>query len=257
VTTNPSRAQTSWGPVVISLAAGAVVLLGGLAVNACRIGRLLSASGDASGAAPGIIVVNPSIVRDSALAGASTMRVTNLSVSNGVGSWIATIGNPWIHLSPSSGGSRANANVRLSLDPQDLEPGLHQGVVTLREPEADGAKATVAVSFLIQQPVLDVEPGDVSFQVHRSNEVFHDTLQIINEGTGPLVWTAKTEHRAGWLTLADTAGVAPGFIAVRANNTGLSIFGTFKETIIVTAPGAKNSPKRIEVTLRRRKHGDG
>jgi hypothetical protein len=129
--------------------------------------------------------------------------------------------------------------------------------VTLQDREDAGARATVAVRFLIQQPVLDIEPDGLTFQVHTSNEVFHDTLRIINEGTGPLVWTAKTEHRAGWLTLGDTAGVAPGSIAVRANNTGLSIFGTFKETIIVTAPGAKNSPKRIEVTLRRRKHGDG
>jgi hypothetical protein len=237
------------------LAAGAVALLSGLLVNACRIGKLLSASGDASGAPPGIIVVNPSIVRDSALAGASTLRVTNLSVSNGGGTWTSTTGDSWMHLRPTSGGSRAN--VQLSLDPKDLEPGLHQGVVTLQGREDGGARATVAVSFLIQQPVLDVEPGGLSFQVRRSDEVFHDTLQIINEGTGPLVWTAKTENRAGWLTLVDTAGVAPGSIAVRASNTGLSIFGTFKETIIVTAPGAKNSPKRIEVTLRRRKHGDG
>lgn len=229
------------------------MLLSGLLVNACRIGKLLGGPGDESGARPGIIVVNPSIVRDSALAGASTKRVTNLSVSNG-GTWTATSGNSWIHLSPSSGGSRAN--VRLSLDPQGLEPGLHEGVVTLQEREADGARATVAVSFLIQQPVLDVEPGGLSFTAHGSDEVFHDTLLIINEGTGPLVWTAKTEYRAAWLTIGDTAGLGPGVIPVRASNAGLSFFGTFKETIIVTAPGAKNSPKRIEVTLRR-KRGDG
>jgi hypothetical protein len=235
------------------LAAGVVVLLSGLLVNGCRIGKLLSGpTGENSSG--GIIVVNPSIVRDSALAGASTMRVTNLAVSNG-GTWTATTGNPWIHLSPSSGGSRAT--VKLSLDPKDLEPGLHQGAVTLQEPEADGASATVAVSFLIQQPVLDVEPGGFSFTAQTSSSVFRDTLQILNVGTGPLVWTATTEHRAGWLTLGDTAGVAPGYIAVRASNEGLAYFGTFRETIIVTATGAKNSPKRIEVTLRRRRHGGG
>lgn len=239
-----------WGPVVISLATGVVVTLGGLFVNGCRINKLLGRSGTDGGS--GIINVTPSRVRDSAIAGASDMRVTNLAVSN-EGTWSAIIGDDWIHVRPASGGS--HATVRLSLDPKDLTEGLHDGVLMLQS-ETDGASATVSVSFLIQQPVLEVKPSELRFEARTNSSLFFDTLDVTNAGTGPLIWTATTEHHSGWLTLTDTSGTGPGRIAVRASNEGLSYFGTFKETIIVDAPGAKDSPQRIEVTLRRRRGGD-
>jgi hypothetical protein len=233
------------------LAAGVVVLFSGLLVNGCQISRLLGRStADAGG---GSIVVSPSEVVDSALAGATAARVTNLAVSN-AGGWFATPGNPWIKVSPARGGS--HATVRLSLDPKSLTPGLHLGSVKLQQQDSTGPTATVAVRFRIQQPVLEVDPGSFSFTAGNSNSVFNDTLQVTNGGDGPLVWTATTEHQAGWLTLSNTAGSGPGKIAIRASNEGLSYFGTFKETIIVTAPGAKDSPQRIDVTLRRKKHND-
>jgi hypothetical protein len=126
--------------------------------------------------------------------------------------------------------------------------------VTLQAHDSTGPIATVAVKFQIQQPVLQVKPGSLSYTAHTSNSVFNDTLEVSNEGDGPLVWTAETETHAAWLTLTNTAGAGPGKIAVRATNAGLAYFGTFKETIIVTAPGAKDSPKRIDVTMRRRKN---
>jgi len=250
------RTQPSLGPVVTALATGMVVLLSGLVVNGCRISRLLSPSGGAAGSGGGVIVVVPSLVRDSAIAGASTHRVTTVAVTNG-GQWTATTDDSWIHVTPASGGSRAT--ILFSLDPKDLSPGLHRGEVTIREQETEGeeASATVAVSFLIQQPILKVKPDKFEFRANTSNSVFHDTLYITNEGTGPLVWTATTERHSRWLRFeSDTTGTAPGIIAVRASNQGLAFFGTFKETIIVHSPGAKNSPKRIEVTIRRKHGGD-
>jgi BACON domain-containing protein len=241
------------GPVVIALASGALVLLSGLVVNACGISKLLSSPEGAAGSGGGVIMVIPSLVRDSAIAGTDTMRVTNLAVTNG-GGWAAKTNDDWIHLSPTSGGSRAT--VRLSLDPKDLTPGLHRGTVTLQEQENEDASATVAVDFLIQQPILAIEPGEFSFRPRTSNEVFQDTVYVTNEGTGPLVWTVTTEHHSGWLTFeSDTSGTAPSVIAIRASNAGQSYFGTYRETLVVSSPGAKGSPKKIEVTMRR-KHGD-
>ena len=253
-----SRTQRWFGPVAVSLAA-AVAVLTGVAVNGCQISKLLSAGNSApgtlggGGGGDGAIIVVPSLVRDSAIAGVTTPRVNNVDVSNG-GHWSATTDDPWIHLSPASGGSRAT--LKLSLDPKDLGPGTYQGAVTLQEQENADTRATVAVSFLIQQPVLAVDPKDFNFRPRNDNTVFHDTLVVTNEGTGPLVWTVTTEHHVGWLTFeTDTSGTAPSVIAIRVSNQGLSYFGTYHETIIVSSPGAKNSPKRIAVTMRRR-HGD-
>lgn len=257
----PRTPHTVSGPLVISLAAGIIVLLGGVLVNGCQISRLLSRStgngagggGSGGGDGAGTIAVSPPEVLDSALAGETTPRVTTLAVSNG-GTWFATIGSPWITVSPARGGARAT--VRLSLDPQNLTPGLHLGSVRLQEHDSTGPTATVTVRFRIQQPVLKIAPGSLSFTAHSSNSVLFDTLRVTNDGDGPLAWTATTEHHVDWLTLTNAGGTGPGKIAVRATNEGLSYFGTFKETIIVTAPGAKNSPQRIDVTLKRRKHDD-
>ena len=251
---NPRRTQRWFGPAAISLAA-VIVVLASVAVNGCHLNKLLS-SGNAPEGSPedgGVIIVVPSLIRDSALAGADTQRVNDVDVSNG-GRWSAATDDPWIHVSPASGGSRAK--LKLSLDPKDLDPGMHQGTVTLQELENEDTRATVAVSFLIQQPVLAVDPKEFNFRPRESNVVFRDTIYVTNEGTGPLAWTVTTERHAGWLTFeSDTSGTAPSAIAIRASNSGLSFFGTYNETIIVSSPGAKNSPKRIAVTMRR-KHGD-
>lgn len=249
----PRRTQHRFGPVVVSLAAAFVVLLSGLAVNGCRISKLLSSASTGTGGGGGVIIVVPSLVRDSAIAGTSTLRETDVSVTNG-GRWGASTGDDWIHVSPASGGSRAT--LKVSLNPKELTPGLHRGAVTLREDDDAENQATVSVSFLIQQPVLEVEPDHFEFRPRTSNTVYRDTIYVTNEGTGPLVWFASTEHHARWLTFeSDTTGTAPSALAFRASNEGLSYFGTHKETIIITSPGAKNSPQKIEVTMRRRRGG--
>jgi hypothetical protein len=236
------------GPVVISLAAGAVMLLVGL-VNGCRISKLLSTSAETSHTP---LVVSPSQVRDSALAGTNIERITDLSVTNSSG-WSASSRDPWIGMSPSSGAARGT--VRLSLDPKSLSPGMHEGVVTVTENATDGSTVSVDVSFLILQPILSVEPSKLFYEVRTSNAVFNDTLSVTNKGNGPLTWTARVVHDSKWITLGTSAGDGPGKIPVRVTNEGLNFFATYRDTIVVEAPGAKNSPARIAVQIKR-KHGD-
>jgi hypothetical protein len=245
------------GPVVIAFTAGTLVLLSGLLINGCRISKLLSNSNTApgsGGSGGGVIVVVPSLVRDSAIVGAREPRVTNLAVTNG-GSWSAIADEDWMDVTPTNGGPRAT--VRLSLDPRDLSAGVHEGQVTLQEQHDEEARATVSVRFLIQQPVLAVKPRKFDYSARSSSSVFRDTIAITNDGDGPLVWTATTERHSGWLVFeSDTTGTAPSALAIKATNEGLSFFGTHKETIVISSPGAKNSPQEIEVTIRRR-HGGG
>ena len=231
-----------------------MALLSGLLVNGCQLSKLLGhpTAGDGGGGGAAIVVV-PHEVIDSALAGDSQPHVTSLEVTNG-GTWFATTGSPWIQVTPTRGGARAT--VRLSLDPSQLAPGLHVGMVRLQEHDSTGPSASVTVSFRIQQPILSVKPTSLSYTPSGSSDVFYDTLVVHNAGDGPLVWSATTDHGAGWLTLTNTAGTGDGKIAVRATNAGLAYFGTYTETIIVTAPGAKGSPQRITVTMHHRKRHD-
>lgn len=240
----PRRVQPGLGPVVISLAAGAAVLLVGL-VNGCQISKLLSAASQTSAA----LIVTPTQVHDSALAGATAARVTNLNVSNG-GGWSVTSREPWIRVSPSSGGARGT--VQLSLDPQSLAPGPHTGVVTVSEKESDGATVSVGVTFLILQPILSVEPPNLFYNVRDANSVFNDTLSVTNRGNGPLIWTARVAHNSHWIALGASSGDGPGKIAVRVSNEGLNYFATYRDTIVVESPGAKNSPALIAVQIKRK-----
>lgn len=242
----PRRVQSGSGPVVIGLAAGAIVLLAGLLINGCQISKLLTAATEEN--VP--LAVNPTRVRDSALVGSSAPRVANLNVSNS-GDWAATTGNDWIRMNPSSGGARGT--VRLSLDPKDLTPGLHEGEVMVKQKSSDGDSVTVDVSFLILQPILSISATSLKYTAYDDHTVFHDTVKVTNKGNGPLVWTARIARSSDWISLGATAGDGPGDIPVRISSEGLMYFATYRDTIVVNAEGAKNSPARIAVQIRRRK----
>lgn len=238
----PRRVRPSLGPVVVSLAAGGAVLLFGLVVNGCRINKLLSRS-----SAEGPLQVSPAVVRDSALAGTTAPRRSSLQVTNG-GSWFATNDSPWIGVTPANGSGRRT--VTIALDPEQLDPGTHEGSVTVSAAEAAESQVTIPVTFVIQQPVLVVKPGEISRTTRASNSQFFDTLEVRNDGSGPLVWTAS--NTSAWLTLGTVAGVGDGKIPLRVSSAGLGV-GTYRDTVVVVAVGAAESPARIVVTLRRRR----
>jgi len=236
----PRRVRPWLGPVVVSLAAGVAVLLSGLLVNGCRINKLLGRS-----STDGSLQVTPREVRDSALAGTTAPRQSSLQVTNG-GSWSATNDSPWIGVDPTSGSG--HRSVTIALNPQRLRPGAYAGSVTVSATEAAGSPVMIPVTFVIQQPILVVTPEKISRTAQSNDSPFLDTLEVRNDGTGPLVWTAS--NKSGWLTLGTVAGVGPGKIPLRISSADLGI-GTFRDTVIVVAVGAAGSPARIPVTLRR------
>jgi hypothetical protein len=243
---NPYTVRSRLGPLVLSVTAGLVVLAFGLFANGCQINKLLGHS--SAPAAPTPLAVTPGVVNDSALAGTIDVRRASLEVNNG-GHWSTTNDSPWIDVSPVSGTGRRTLTI--ALDPQGLEPGPHEGVVTVSASQSAGDPVVVPVTFVILQPVLSVSPMSISRTATSGNMQLRDTLAIANRGTGPLVWTAA--NKARWLTLETVSGVGDGFIPIRLSSSGLDE-GTYKDTIVVTAVGAAASPARIVVTFKRRKN---
>jgi len=244
----PRRVRSPLGPVLVSLAAGVVVLLFGVLVNGCRINQLLGRSNPGGpGGTDSPLNVTPAVVRDSALAGSTAPRQTSLQVMHSA-SWSATNDSPWIGLNPTSGsGPRA---LTITLDPQRLQPGPHDGAVTVSAPEAVGSPVTIPVSFVILQPILVVHPAGINHTARSGHSQFFDTLEVGNDGTGPLVWTAS--NTSTWLRLGAVAGVGPGKIPMRMSSAGLAV-GLYKDTVLVVAVGAQGSPAKIPVTLRRKR----
>ena len=223
--------------------AGAIGLLS-LSV-ACKLDMLLKTK---SAPRP-LLTVSPTAVRDSARAGSSDVRHADVAITNGgdgTFNWSAVDHAPWIRLDPQEGA--VPGTLTISLDPSDLDPGVYEADVTVIAADAaDSQFTTIPVTFLVQRPGLSVTPATIERATSiNSGEVFNETLQVSNSGSGQLTWTATVDK--SWLTLGATSGSGNGTIPFTINSAGL-VGGTYHGTITVNAPGAIGSPARVSVTL--------
>ncbi|HEX7287913.1 MAG TPA: N,N-dimethylformamidase beta subunit family domain-containing protein, partial [Candidatus Angelobacter sp.] len=72
------------------------------------------------------------------------------------------------------------------------------------------------------------------------------TVNIFNQGTGTLNWTATKS--ASWITLSATSGSTPASLAVSVNTTGLAA-GNYSGTITITPSGGATGPQTINVSM--------
>jgi hypothetical protein len=222
---------------------GAIALLS-LSV-ACRLDMLLKPTA----LTRPLLSVTPLEVRDSARAGSNDVRTAEVAISNSGGgtfTWSASERSSWMSLEPREG--EAPGTLTITLDPDDLAPGVYEGDVTVIARDAvDSQFTTIAVTFLAQRPGLSVTPSSIEHSTNaNSNAAFTDALQISNSGSGQLNWTA-TKQRP-WVTLSATSGTGDATIQVTVNSTGLA-GGVYHDDIVVTAPGASGSPDHVLVTL--------
>jgi hypothetical protein len=226
------------------LVSAAIALLA-LSVATCQIDRLLKSSG--KGDHP-VLGVAPTAITDSARAGSDDVREQTIGITNnGDGSftWAATKDKGWISLDPTQGS--APGAFTASLDAHGMAPGTYHGTITIHAKGTDDSVATVAVTFVVQRAGLVVTPGALTHGTnYKSNEDFHDQLQISNTGNGVLVWTASKSK--SWITLGAVTGVGSGSVPVTIDSKGLQP-GTYTDEIVINAPGAEGSPARIPVTL--------
>ncbi|HXO84762.1 MAG TPA: hypothetical protein VN803_04475 [Gemmatimonadales bacterium] len=222
---------------------GALALLG-LSV-ACRLDMLIKPSHTPQP----LLTVAPIEIQDTARAHSNDVRTAEIAITNGGGgtfSWSASDRSDWIKLDPHEGD--APGTLTVSLDPEDLGPGVYQGeVIVIARTTADSQVTTIAVTFVVQRPGLNVTPLLIDRSTNvGSNQIFNETIQVSNSGTGQLSWTASED--AAWLTLGATSGTGDASIPVTINSSGLG-GGTYRGEIDVTAPGAMGSPQHVTVTL--------
>jgi hypothetical protein len=216
-------------------------------VATCRLDMLLKPS--ATRSQPELAVA-PLSIRDSARAGSRDERRIEVEIRNsGTGDdafeWSAEERHPWIRLSERDG--VLPDTITITLDPEDLDPGTHEGSITITASGMPDSQATIHVTFIAQRAGLIVLPSALEHSANVTADVtFHDTLRVDNGGNGPLEWTADEDR--SWISLGSAAGSGPGIIAVTINSGGLAA-GVHHEEIVVTAPGAFGSPARIDVTL--------
>lgn len=98
-------------------------------------------------------------------------------------------------------------------------------------------------------PILDVSPASLTFNVGSSGVAPSQSVSVSNVGPGGSIpWSASVVSGGGWLQVTPASGTTPAGLSVSVNAAGLTS-GTYNGTIRVTAPGAEGSPKDVSVTL--------
>src|SRR4051812_976151 len=226
-------------------------LLGALALAsvsfACHLDMLLKSKNPPRA----VLSISPPAVRDSARAGSGEERHTDVEITNsGEGSlkWSASEHSPWLRIDPTAG--EVPGTLSITMDPEDLDPGVYESDVTVLATSSESADTqliTIPVTFVVQRPGLNVSPTTIDRSTTlNSNEVFTESIQVSNSGTGQLSWTASDDK--SWISLGTNSGNGNGSLSVTINSTGLG-GGTYHGTITVTSPGAVGSPAHVAVTL--------
>jgi hypothetical protein len=119
------------------------------------------------------------------------------------------------------------------------------GVVTVVAVLAMG----LSPSLWFGHPSLSVTPRDLAFDEGGGGAVLPLAFAIENGGKGRLDWQVETD--AAWLTLAPTSGTLDAgldIVTASADITALPA-GTHTAVCTVAAPGARNSPRVVNVVL--------
>jgi pectate lyase len=110
----------------------------------------------------------------------------------------------------------------------------------------------IALPFCQSQTAsLAVSPSSLSFEAGTGAPAPPgQQLSVVEAGGGSLTWAATATSTSGgsWLAVTPASGTTPSSLTVSARPDGLAE-GAYQGTIVVTSPGATNSPRSVPVTL--------
>jgi len=165
-------------------------------------------------------------------------------------------------LSASVNSSQTPASINVSVIPVNLAEGTYSGAVIVNTPSTGttgNAPFVIPVLYIVGSGgtpgggpgsgTIAVAPSSLTFtQIQGGGSTPVQSVNISSGGAFNYSVSATTQNGANWLQVTPTGGSTPATISVSTNNAGLGL-GTYGGSIIVTAPGATNSPQIIPVTM--------
>ena len=219
----------------------------------CPEGVQFTASGSIT--TPGIVSASPSALPFSFIQGSSTAASLPITLTNGTSQPIsfttATSGESWLSVSPSNPRASAfsSGTVSVTANPAGLSAATYTASVTL---SASGQQFTVPVTLTVSsaQLAIAISQSALRFQTAAGGGVPpSQSITVLNQGTGPLNWSAKASALSGkWLSVAPTSGTAGQAAIVSIDPTGLTP-GDYYGLVKFTATGAADSPQAAVVVL--------
>lgn len=198
-----------------------------------------------------VLVVSPTNLTFSGLAGGDNPARQTLSISNGgdgILDWSISTTTGWLILRKANG--QAPDTVGVVADITGLNPGTHSGQITVSG--SNGQSRSVSVTLTLGQqnsglPLLQVSPPLLDFAATIGGvNPAAQTFTINNLGGGTLNWTASSD--ASWLTLNSSSGVAPATLNASVNISGLPP-GMHTGQITINGNSGQGSPQLVNVIL--------
>jgi uncharacterized protein (TIGR03437 family) len=198
------------------------------------------------------LAVTPAALTFTAPAG-GTAPAQSLSVSSPLGAIFfnagasAASGGSWLAVSPTSGSTTSSVNA--TVNAAGLNPGAYSGTLTF---SSSAGTVNVPVTLTVTQVVtMLVTPDTLAFEAVAGATTAIPTKTLsVNVSSGNVQFTAAAASSSGgnWIQVTPASGTTPGTLTVTASATGLNP-GAYNGTVTVSAPGATNTPRVVQVTL--------
>jgi hypothetical protein len=162
--------------------------------------------------------------------------------------FIASIapGASWLGV---TGGGLTSSSISVSVNPQGLTAGNYSGTVMVSSLVAGNSPVLIPVQFTVTAaPVVSAVPGSLSFTYQPGDNAPAAQALHISGGQN-LSFSTSIVPLENWLTVSGGGtGTTPATLDVSVDPGGLTT-GDHTASILITAPGAGNSPVVVPVTL--------
>ncbi len=185
-----------------------------------------------------------------------TLTSTDSTVLSYTVAFQSSTGN-WLFAGPQSGTTAANNVLTLSVIPSGLTAGTYSGTVTVTATGPGGAAVanspiTIPVKLIVTAVSLTVGNSDLSFEQTLGGPLPPAQTVSIGSTGQALSYTAvaNSNGSVNWLSVTPASGTTGSSLSVSVDGSQLTAGTTYNGTIVVTAPGAGNSPSTINVHLK-------
>ncbi len=160
-------------------------------------------------------------------------------------------GGTWLSVTPTSGASPGTLTV--SVTTTALGAGTYNGTITVSAAGNANSPQVVAVTLRVTTtPIIVSDPASLTFSASAGVNPASQNLAFSVFGPGSVSYTftavANTSTGGTWLAVTPTSGNGQTTLTATAT-AGTLAAGTYNGSIVITSPGASNSPLTVPVTL--------
>ena len=163
----------------------------------------------------------------------------------------------WLSVSPATGNTTTSGPLTIAADGSKLTPGAYTGTVVVTSPGAGNSPTTINVAFKVSPAALGVTNAALAFEQTAGATAASSQAVTVSSNGQALSFTAVASGSAvtstgtvSWLSVSPASGgtATGGVLTIAVDGSKLAP-GTYVGTIVVSSPGAGNSPTVINVTF--------